>query len=44
MKTCELKFPPGSLPNYLEKYFWMKISDPSLSLILILNIQLWMKP
>ena len=44
MKTCELKFPLDSCWVLWKKCFWIKTSDPSLSLTLMLKIQLWLKP
>ena len=44
MKTCELKFPLGSCWILWKKCSWMKTRDPSLSLTLMLKIQLWIKP
>ena len=44
MKTCELKFPLGSCWILWKKCSWMKTRDPSLSLTLMLKIQLWLKP
>ena len=44
MKSCELKFLLPSCWILWKKCSWMKTRDPSLSLTLMLKIQLWLKP
>ena len=44
MKTCELKFPWIAAEFFGKKCFWIKTSDLSLSLTLMLKIQLLLKP